>query len=306
MENVMIGIDLGGTYLRIGAVTPENEILFPTVMKSSTVAHAEDSILKIGDIIADYMKENGLKRAKAVSIGVPSSVENDKETVICTTNIRNREGAPVFRHTNIAKAIRERFQVPVFINNDVNNLLLYDIADNRLEKKKIVVGIYIGTGVGGSVVIDGKFLEGKNGAQLDLGHIPYFGGDVPCSCGNRGCCECYASGWRLQQIQKISYPGTAIQDMFTRHRDEPLLKNFVHACAHIYAVMATIFNPDTMIVGGGVPEMDNFPKKAFEQDVRSHVGRDVMNYGFDYVYSRESVGKGVIGAAIFARKQLEE
>ena len=74
--------------------------------------------------------------------------------------------------------------------------------------------------------------------------------------------------------------------------------------ANIYAVMATIFNPDTMIVGGGVPEMKDFPKEEFEREVNKNTGTDVMYYGFDYLYSREFVGKGVIGAAVFARRKL--
>ncbi|RHR30660.1 allose kinase [Clostridium sp. AF19-22AC] len=304
MENVIIGIDLGGTNLRIGAVTPDNEMLSPSVIKSSAVAYADKPIEKICEIIADYIEKNHIRKVEAISIGVPSSVENDKETVICTTNIRNQEGEAVFSHTNMAEGIRAYFKVPVFINNDVNNILLYDIAANHLEKQKVVVGIYIGTGVGSSVVIDGKPLEGKNGAELDIGHIPYFGGDVRCSCGKTGCCECYASGWRLQELRRQYYPDTEIQDMFTKHKDEKPMKDFIQACAYIYAVMVTIFNPDTIIVGGGVPEMADFPREEFERAVNENTGRDVMAYGFDYLYSKEFIGKGVIGAAVFARQRL--
>lgn len=304
MENVIIGIDLGGTNLRIGAVTPDNEMLSPSVIKSSAVAYADKPIEKICEIIADYIEKNHIRKVEAISIGVPSSVENDKETVICTTNIRNQEGEAVFSHTNMAEGIRAYFKVPVFINNDVNNILLYDIAANHLEKQKVVVGIYIGTGVGSSVVIDGKPLEGKNGAELDIGHIPYFGGDVRCSCGKTGCCECYASGWRLQELRRQYYPDTEIQDMFTKHKDEKPMKDFIQACAYIYAVMVTIFNPDTIIVGGGVPEMADFPREEFERAMNENTGRDVMAYGFDYLYSKEFIGKGVIGAAVFARQRL--
>lgn len=304
MEKAIIGIDLGGTRLRIGAVTPDNKMTAPSVKKSAEVANAEDPIEKICEIIRDYLENNCIRELEAISIGVPSSVENDKETVICTTNIRNKAGESVFCHTNLAGRIREYFHVPVYVNNDVNNILLYDIIFNKLEAQKVVVGIYIGTGVGASVMLDGKPLEGKNGAEMDLGHIPYFSGDVECSCGKKGCCECYASGWRLEEIRKEFYPDTEIKDMFTLHREEKPLKDFVQACAHVYAVMATIFNPNTMIVGGGVPEMADFPRKEFEKAVNENTGRDVMSYGFNYLYSQDYVGKGVIGAALFARMRM--
>lgn len=303
MDNVIIGIDLGGTNLRIGAVSKNNQMEAPQVIRSSVIADAVNPVKELCRIIEEYMEQNQITAAEAISIGVPSSVATDKETVICTTNIRNKAGQVVFSNANIASDIKAYFQTPVYVNNDVNNILLYDVVKNHLETKKIVIGIYIGTGVGASVMIDGKTLEGKDGAELDLGHIPFFGGDKPCSCGKKGCCECYASGWRLQEIRKAHYPDTEIQDLFTKHGSEAPMKEFVEACAHVYAVMATIFNPDTMIVGGGVMEMKDFPKQAFEEAVNQKTGTDVMTYGFDYIYSREYVGKGVVGAAIFARKQ---
>lgn len=204
MEKVIIGIDLGGTNLRIGGVTPGNEMLAPSVISSTLIANADQPVQALCGVIQDYIKANRFPMVEAVSIGVPSSVARDKETVICTTNIRNRQGRPVFEHTNIALELRNRLGVPVFVNNDVNNILLYDVAANHLEGQQMVVGIYIGTGVGAAVLAGGRLLEGKDGAELDLGHIPFFRGEALCSCGKRGCCECYASGWRLQEIRLLS------------------------------------------------------------------------------------------------------
>lgn len=93
--------------------------------------------------------------------------------------------------------------------------------------------------------------------------------------------------------------------MFTLHAEEEPIRQFIQVCANVYALMATIFNPDTLVVGGGVTEMDGFPKEQFEMAVNENTGRDVMAYGFDFLYSKEFVGKGVIGAAVFARKQLQ-
>ena len=306
MEKVIIGIDLGGTNLRIGGVTSENEMLAPSVISSALIAGAEQPVQALCGVIQDYIKANRFPLVEAVSIGVPSSVARDKETVICTTNIRDRQGRPVFDHANIAADLRGRLGVPVFVNNDVNNILLYDVAANRLEGQQMVVGIYIGTGVGASVLTGGRLLEGKDGAELDLGHVPFFRGEALCSCGKKGCCECYASGWRLQEIRRTCYPDTEIQDLFTRHGGEAPLRRFVEDCAYIYAIMATIFNPDSLIAGGGVMEMKDFPRSDFERLVNEKTGTDVMSYGFRYVYSEPYVGKGVIGAAIFARRRMAE
>lgn len=303
---MVVGIDLGGTNLRIGAVAPDRRMTAPMLIESRMIAYAEDPAGKLCEIIAEYVEKQQIEDVDAISIGVPSSVESDKETVICTTNIRNQAGEPVFSRVNLAEQIRNRFPVPVYVNNDVKNILLYDVVSNHLEHQKLVAGIYIGTGVGAAVMVDGTFLEGKDGAELDLGHMPYFGGDVVCSCGKKGCCECYASGWRLQKIREEFYPDTAIGELFTRHRGEEPMKEFIRACAHVYAVIATIFNPNTIIVGGGVPEMADFPREEFEREVNERTGKDVMSYGFRYVYSQKDAGKGVIGAALFAGMRMKQ
>ncbi len=305
MEKVIIGIDLGGTNMRLGAVTKDHTVLSPLMLKSSIIAEAKEPVNMLCKVIQDYCMDYQIQNIEAISIGVPSSVKNDKETIIYTTNIRNEKGEAVFQNENIATKLQKCFKVPIFVNNDVNNILLYDIVENHLEDNKVVVGIYIGTGVGAAVYMNGQLMEGKNGAELDIGHIPYYNGDEPCSCGKKGCCECYASGWKLQKIRKEYYPTTEIKDMFTLHREAPVMKEFVKASAYVYAVMATIFNPDSLIVGGGVPEMKDFPREEFEKLVNIHTGTDVMKSGFDYVYSKDCVLRGIIGAAIFAESRLK-
>lgn len=306
MDGIIIGIDLGGTNLRIGAVTEENNIISPQIINSSIIADAENPLETLGDIIENYIKENKIIHLEAISIGVSSSVATDKKTVICTTNIRNSKGDAVFYHINIASGIQERFGAPVFVNNDTNNILLYDVVSNHLEDQPVVLGIYIGTGVGASVLLEGKSLIGADGVALDLGHIPYYKGDATCSCGKSGCCECYASGWRLQQIREEYFPDTDVKDLFTLHSETEPLKSFIYSCAHVYAIMATIFNPNSIIVGGGVMEMKDFPRQYFEKEVNRNTGRDVMSYGFNYIYSEEFSGKGIIGAAIFAKRMMKK
>lgn len=304
MGKVIIGIDLGGTNLRIGAVEENNNVLYFSKLRSSRIAHAADPMKELNAIIGEYIEENHISEVEAVSIGVPSSVANDKKTVICTTNIRNEKGEPVFLNRNIAEEIEKHFHVPVYVNNDTNNILLYDIMTNELNADSVIVGIYIGTGVGAAVIMNGQMLDGKDGAALDIGHIPYYNVDTPCSCGKKGCCECCASGWKLQEIRREYFPDTKITELFVKHGNERPLKEFIRSCAHVFAVMATIFNPEVMVVGGGVMEMPGFPRKAFEQAVNEATGKDVMMYGFRYVYSEDVESKGVVGAALFARRKM--
>ena len=304
MGKVIIGIDLGGTNLRIGAIKEDNQVLSFRKFKSDRIADASDPMKELNIVISEYIQKNQIEHLQAISIGVPSSVANDKQTVICTTNIRNNKDEPVFLNKNIAEEIEKKFHVPVYVNNDTNNILLYDIMVNQLNPESVIVGIYIGTGVGAAVLMNQQMLDGKDGAALDIGHMPFYNGEVPCSCGKKGCCECYASGWRLQEIRKKYFPETEIRNLFTEHGKEEPLKVFIHSCAHVFAVMATIFNPEVMVIGGGVMEMPGFPRERFEQEVNAATGKDVMSYGFRYVYSEDVESKGVVGAALFARRKM--
>lgn len=306
MNRTYIGIDLGGTNLRIGAVRSNRKIQVSQIIDSNRVALAGNPLRELRMVIDGFIRKYDIKDISAISIGVPSSVANDKKTVICTTNLRNVEGTPIFHNADIATYLQESLGAPVFVNNDTKNILLYDVYANALEKEKIVIGIYIGTGVGASVLIDGKCLDGAYGAALDLGHVPYFRGKEKCSCSKYGCCECYTSGWKLQKIREEYYPEDDIEELFVKHWDEKPLQEFVYSCAHIFAVMATIFNPNTIIAGGGVMEMKGFPREEFERIVDENTGLDVMNYGFRYLYSEPMMEKGVIGAAIFAEQRMEQ
>ena len=292
--------------MRIGAVSEKKKVIVSKILDSEIVSKADSPIETLCEIIQNYITENRIENLHAVSIGVPSSVADDNETVICTTNMQDKQGKPIFQNTNIAAYLRKSLNLPVYVNNDTSNILFYDVYNHNLQNRKLVIGIYIGTGVGASVLIDGKSLKGANGAALDLGHIPYYKGKDLCSCSKHGCCECYASGWKLQKIRSTYYPDEDIKNIFVNHSDEEPLQDFLYSCSHVFSVMTTIFNPDTVIAGGGVIEMNGFPKKRFEEMVKTNTGLDVMNFGFDLIYSNSNVEKGIVGAAIFAEQMMEK
>ncbi|MGI6117715.1 MAG: allose kinase [Bilifractor sp.] len=301
MINNVIGIDLGGTNFRIGLVDAENNIRHYRKLKTKLIAESKEPLQVIIHAIDDFLREEQIHSFDAISIGISSSVANDEKTVSSTSNILGTDGKPVFKNKNIGDEIESYFRVPVYINNDTKNILLYDMQVNNIGVSETVIGIYFGTGVGSAVWVNGRMLNGSNGVALDIGHVPYFNGTDVCKCGNIGCCECYASGWRLEEIQSRCFPKTNISELFVQHGDEPVLKNYVYACSHICSVMATIFNPSFLILGGGIIEMKAFPKERMRRDILMHVGKDVLNYGFQFVFSDNVKEKGVIGAAIFAR-----
>ena len=141
----------------------------------------------------------------------------------------------------------------------------WDKYEQKIADDGIGIGIYIGTGVGNAIFINGKPLAGKDGAAGELGHIPMIGGKEQCGCGNLGCSECYASGWKLVQIKDKCFPETTMNELFVKHSNSHILREYVDAIACVACSEINILNPDSIIFGGGVINMKGFPKELLEE-----------------------------------------
>ena len=188
--------------------------------------------------------------------------------------------------------------MPVLVNRDVNNLLCYDLEKNGL--RGIVAACYIGTGVGAAVSIDRKILLGRDGLAAEIGHLSLMNGDKSCGCGKKGCIETEAAGSYFQQLCREHYPQEDPETIFCNHGEDAVVKEFVRNCAYIPAMLATIFNPSALILGGGVVEADVFPKRSFEEAVLDLAANTIRTVPPRFVYADRLPERGVIGAAMFA------
>lgn len=206
----VIGIDIGGTNFRIGSVS-ETGNLSCFEKQLSKKLNEQNAVEYLADEIQSYIKRYQLDgKVLAVTIGVPSIVSKDKSFMYSTPNLKGLE------NVNLGHRLESKLGISVTIDRDVNYLLSYDIHTNRLDEKneKTIVGMYIGTGLGNVISIDGKLYVGKNGAAGELGHIPFYGLEQQCACGNDGCAEIMCSGHALQLLQKQYFPDTDISDIF--------------------------------------------------------------------------------------------
>lgn len=299
MQDFIIGIDIGGTHFRIGMVTPEGS-LHGYYMEDSRVLHSEgDSLNNLSRYIENYMANNSMGRLIGIAIGFPSTISKDKKTVYSSPNIKG------FDHVDVGTPLQKKFQVPVFIDNDVNFLLQCEIEKNNLHNKGIILGFYIGTGFGNAIYIEDHFLDGKNGSAAELGHIPVLGRNETCTCGNQGCIEIYASGKRLREIQQHYFTDTDIAELFTKHRQKPVIKDFVRALAVPIAIEINLLDPDYAIIGGGVPNMIDFPKEQLEEYICQYVRKPFPAQGLQLLYADTAQEAGVLGAAFYALKKLQ-
>ncbi len=302
-KNYILGIDIGGTNMRFGLVDPENRMEgFTRISTRDAFPDGCDPAERLGRFIRGYCERNaGGKMPQAVSIGFPSTINRARTVVVQTPNI-----PCIPDNFHVVEALEKELGIPVFINRDVNNLLLFDLEDLGVETRECVTAIYFGTGIGNAIMVDGKILLGHNGVAAELGHMPVYGNTRQCMCGNISCLETVVSGIALERIQSESFPRTPIPFLFQRHADTPELRTFVEGMGQTVAAEVNLFDPDCMILGGGLLQMDGFPEKALFQAVHRYTRKPYPERTLDLRYSRPNQENGTVGAAIYARRRLAE
>lgn len=298
-EHIVIGLDVGGTNIRIGAQEPDSGLLcFKKVSRELFLGQGH-SLDVFSGFIQDYLSEYFPRNTvDAVMIGFPSILSVDKRIVIQTPNIPGLDNIPMTEY------LEKRLGIKVFIEKDVNILFLWDTFTHNIPARGIGIGLYFGTGIGNAISINGELLTGKDGAVGELGHIPVIGGKGDCGCGNSACAECYASGRHLVELRDRYFKSTEIHDLFTLHGETEVLREFVDALACVAAAEINILNPHYIILGGGVPDMPDFPRELLLSGIARHTRSPFPRNNLQIYFSPDSVQNGVLGAIRLARIRL--
>lgn len=290
-DSYTLGIDIGGTHFRLGLVSEAGE-LFALEKRSTETLTGGAPTARLGDAILDYMCRNGVeKRVVSVCIGFPATVDKARVTVLSAPNVQGFDGVPV------GKLLSERLSMPVYIERDVNLLLLEDLQHLDVQSSD-VIACYVGTGIGNAILLGGQLLVGHNGVAGELGHIPFGDADAPCGCGNSGCAEPLAGGVYLARLCRETFCDTPIAELFLRHRAHPLLAAYMERLGRVIATEVNLIDPEVVLLGGGVIEMQGFPKGKLEQSILAHARKP---FPHDHLKIRYSVARnGVLGAGILA------
>ena len=297
MAVTILGMDIGGTNLRSGFVNDRYALSNFRISSSQTIC-GENATENLLTYIREVILDTGIQPT-AISIGFPSTLDKDRKHLLSTPNL---EG---FNDLNIVERLENALGIRVYIDRDVNLLFLHDCYTNHLTGD-VMIGCYVGTGFGNVIAIGGEILVGKNGVAAELGHIPIRGLTLGCPCGNVGCVEMIASGKALKVLQEKYYPTEPITSLFTKHAGEAPLTNFINDLALPIATEINILDPDDVILGGGVLQMDDFPKASLEQAIRIHTRKPYPEQALRLLYSGEKQENGVIGAGINAFKQMHK
>ena len=266
-RGLTVGIDIGGTKINVALMDAAGRLLF---VKQSQFHVSKEPERIIDDISADievYLKKTGQK-AEAIGVGVAAQVDM-KGFVRGSQNLG-------WRNIPLKKMLEKHFGLPAAVINDVNAATLGEWLFGAGKGVKDLAVLFVGTGVGGGIIADGKLLSGCNNSGGELGHITIVSNGRKCHCPSKGCLEAYVSGWAIaeraqEKIRALSIEGKRLITLASKiqqvtavtvsqaYKEGDLLARLLveetgrYLAAGVVSIV-NAFNPCLVVLGGGVVE----------------------------------------------------
>lgn len=299
-KEVIICLDIGGTNCRVGLVSRDGQLLEHHTLSTQSLAQ-KGFMTALGRHLLQYRRQlDGHCRVRAVSLGFPAALDRSRRHVLSAPNI---PGLP--EELPVCDLLEEALGLPVFLERDVDMQLAHDMRELGLDRSGFTVGIYFGTGIGNSIFLEGKPLKGAHGVAGELGHIPRLGQTTLCGCGNLCCIEPLGGGRRLTELCETEFAGTPIPEIYLRHGSSEQLRQQIEVMAAAVATEVNILDPEHVVLGGGLLQMEGFPLAYLEERIFFHTRKPYPLKGLKLLYARSGQCSGIIGAGLLAWERLD-
>jgi len=254
-----IGVDLGGTNIRAGLVLG-NKIIKKTEVKTEANKGKNAVVKNIVKAINNVMA----KDVKGIGIGSPGPLNYKKGIIINPKNIP-------FKNINLKVILEKKFRVPIFVDNDANCFALGEALYGSGKNHDCVIGLTIGTGVGGGIVINKKIFHGRMNAG-ELGHTSIDFNRIKCNCGNIGCLEEYVSARGVMRLAKGLKAKNPLEVYKLALNGNKKAIRVFEKMGFYFGIAVTnfvnIFDPDIIIVGGKISNSWKFFSKSMKDTVK--------------------------------------
>lgn len=296
-----IGVDLGGTNVRVASVDEEGTIK-QMVKEPTEIGKGTEHV--ITKIISMIEKIDGHENCVGIGMGVPGPVDTVNGKMVLATNLPGFEGYP------IARRIEDHFHIPTFLDNDVNVAGMGEAVLGAGKGKDNVYYVTISTGIGGAMVVNQRVIAGKNGHAGEIANIIIDRNREKINYLNTGCVENEASGTAITRKGKKIFGDQAIShagDVFDLARKGnaqalELCDEVAYDLAVMFSVIAHVVDPDVFVVGGGVMK----GKDVFFEKMESYY-RNMIHKGMQSIVFAEARldEPGIIGAAMLPSSYVD-
>ena len=321
MSTNVVGVDMGGTKILSAVIDAEGNILGTAKVPTKADEGTSVVIDRIADAIQKAIGKSGVNKAsiEAVGIGAPGPLDPETGVVIFAPNLG-------WRDVPLKTELEARVGIPTFVDNDVNIGTLGEHAFGAGKGVQNIVGIFVGTGIGGGIILHGELFHGASKTAGEIGHIIVKADGPRCGCGRRGCLEALASRTAMtKQLQKaikkkgkksviskltdgdLSAIRSGVLAKAIRANDKLTLKVFKKATKYLGVGIGSIvnfLNPEMIILGGGVVEaLDD----TFLDNIRAAAEKYALPNtldGVQIVQAKLGDNSGILGAAALARQRF--
>ena len=281
MPDFSIGVDLGGTNLRIAAVSADGQLLEKVTLGTKVALGRDHVIAEMCEatqrLSAQYRTEGLFLGA---GIGIPGIIDME------TGMLRKSANLPGWSDYPVRAEIERRLGARVFLENDANVAALGEKWLGAARDVPNMAIVTLGTGIGGGIVLNGKIWHGMNGMSGEIGHVPIEPEGHSCGCGSHGCAEQYASATAVVRMAREAITGGLSQSLATAAASDAefsarsiynlaiqgdedarrIFRRFGRALGMLLAGLVNVLNLDMFVIGGGVSSAwDAFAPTLFEE-----------------------------------------
>ncbi len=305
-----VGIDLGGTFIKGGIVDELGNVLREGKVPTESEKGGDRVATNIANLAKTLLAEAGLTTEDVVGLGmgVPGMIDSKAGNVIFSNNL-------CWTDFRVGEKVASLTGLQVKIANDANVATLGEVKFGAAKAYNDVVMLTLGTGVGGGIVVDGKLIEGNQGAGAELGHSVIEMNGEQCTCGRKGCLEAYASAtaiirdtkrameahkdskmWEIGSVDKVTGK-TAFDYKECDPYAKAVVDRYIEALACGITNFANVFRPEAVLLGGGVCAQGEALVKPLQELVNRDIFAGTKGPQVPILIAELENSAGVLGAA---------
>ena len=307
MRLCTIGVDVGGTNIKLGLVASSGKIIAKTNLATKTYAHRPRHLINaLVAAIRTLLQENGktIKDIAGIGIGLPGLIDVAKGNVIFMPNV------PGWKNIPLRRIVQSKLRLPVYMDNDVNLVALGEWKLGAGKGYRNLVCITLGTGVGGGLVLNGELYRGEGFVAGEIGHVPLNEQGPECNCGGIGCFERYVGNRTLvsKAAKMFNNKNIRIEDVFALadRGDVRAVRFWRETATHIGNALVgviNLLNPRLIVIGGGVANNYKFMEKTIKKVIRRRALKIQRNM-VRIVRARLGDEAGILGADILVKESI--
>ncbi len=317
MKKLVIGVDLGGTYIKAGVINNFGEILIEDSIPTEAEKGPFHVVEQISKVVEKLHKNFNIGEIIGVGIGAPGQVDPEG-------GVKYPPNFPGWTVVYLAKEVESKTGLKSVVDNDANVAAIGEAKFGAGRKYPNFIMVTLGTGIGGGIIIGGKIYRGPTGGAGEIGHISINFNGPKCNCGNYGCVEAYVgqrylSAWVAEELKKnsnsiifelvngdLSKIEPYIISIAAQQEDEFAINVWKRVGFYVGVMLASVmnlFDINVAIVGGGIAKAGKILFDAMNETVKSRALKPIAEKAI--VIPAELGNKaGILGAGALAFEEI--